>query len=116
MPGLNGTGPMGQGPATGRGFGYCVNEYPVFAGRGGGRGMGRGRGMGFGRGFGGGFGRFRGNYGFYPAAYGSQAYQPSITPESEVTYLKNQAAYLEQQIKEIHTRISELGKEETPES
>ena len=24
MPNLNGTGPMGQGPRTGRGFGYCA--------------------------------------------------------------------------------------------
>lgn len=23
MPGLDGTGPLGQGPRTGRGFGYC---------------------------------------------------------------------------------------------
>ena len=38
MPGLDRTGPMGQGPLTGRGFGPC------------------GRGLGFGRGFGRGFG------------------------------------------------------------
>ena len=46
MPNLNGTGPNGQGPMTGRGMGPC------------GRGMGYGRGMGFyGRGMGcGGFG------------------------------------------------------------
>ena len=45
MPRLDGTGPMGQGPMTGRGMGNCP------AG-------GRGRGQGFGRGFGGRF--FRG--------------------------------------------------------
>lgn len=50
MPANNGTGPMGQGPKTGRGLGKCsgnktadVVNYP---GRGTGRGMGRGRGMG----------------------------------------------------------------------
>lgn len=26
MPGLNGTGPNGEGPFTGRGLGYCVEK------------------------------------------------------------------------------------------
>jgi len=38
MPGIDKTGPLGQGPMTGRGMGLC------------------GRGMGYGRGFGRGFG------------------------------------------------------------
>ena len=38
MPKFDGTGPLGQGPRTGRGFGPCSG------------------GMGYGRGFGGGFG------------------------------------------------------------
>ncbi len=45
MPNRDKTGPMGQGPLTGRGFGPCGG------GRGFGRGFGRGRG-GFGRGLG----------------------------------------------------------------
>ncbi|GAG67038.1 unnamed protein product [marine sediment metagenome] len=45
MPGLDGTGPAGQRPLTGRGLGPC------------GRGMASGRG--FGRGLGRGFGRRR---------------------------------------------------------
>ena len=28
MPGLNGTGPRGQGPFTGRGRGYCIEPVP----------------------------------------------------------------------------------------
>ncbi len=28
MPGLNGTGPMGEGPATGGGFGTCAGRWP----------------------------------------------------------------------------------------
>jgi hypothetical protein len=46
MPGFDKTGPQGQGPMTGRGFGPC--------GRGGGRGFGRchGYGRGLGRYFG----------------------------------------------------------------
>jgi len=27
MPGFNGTGPLGQGPMTGRGFGHCQQAY-----------------------------------------------------------------------------------------
>lgn len=55
------TGPMGQGPMTGRSLGYCAGyESPGFTrGFGGGRGQGRGfggggrgRGMAYGRGFG----------------------------------------------------------------
>ena len=42
MPGLDGTGPLGQGPMTGGGFGRCSGNYdPVVYG---GRGAGRGRG------------------------------------------------------------------------
>ncbi len=119
MPGLDGTGPMGQGPATGRGFGYCVQEQPLYAGRGRGAGFGRGRGsgmgrgMGFRRGFHGNFGRFRG---YSPLAYQAYPYPYEITAEDEMAYLRKQAVYLEEQIKEIHKRISDLNKEETPES
>lgn len=46
MPAKDGTGPMGQGPLTGRGFGPCAGDMPVR------RGFGQGFGRGFGRGFG----------------------------------------------------------------
>jgi len=67
MPGMNGTGPEGMGPQTGRGMGNCssgvnVNDNQIprrgmgqrfGCGRGrGGRGRGRGFGMGQGRGLG----------------------------------------------------------------
>jgi hypothetical protein len=29
MPGHDGTGPLGEGPMTGKGRGYCVMELPV---------------------------------------------------------------------------------------
>jgi hypothetical protein len=56
MPGLNGTGPMGKGPMTGRGAGTCNgggNGQRCGMGnrRGLGRGLGRGAGRGFGRNF-----------------------------------------------------------------
>lgn len=52
MPGQDQTGPLGQGPMTGRAMGRCnTNATPGF---GGGRGLGRGRGArcGMGRGYG----------------------------------------------------------------
>ena len=62
MPFLDGTGPLGQGPMTGRGMGRCTGAvgrgYGPVTGRGW---FGRGRGVGFGRGFGRGMGR---GYGF----------------------------------------------------
>ncbi len=48
MPARDGTGPMGVGPMTGVGFGFCADG----AGRGLGRGMGWRRGGGCGRNFG----------------------------------------------------------------
>ncbi len=51
MPGINGTGPAGQGPMTGRGAGYCGNaDWAPGQGFGRGFGCGRGRQMGQGRG------------------------------------------------------------------
>ncbi len=52
MPGLDGTGPWGQGPLTGGRRGYCAGAVPQpWQGRGGGRGLGLGRGAGGGRGW-----------------------------------------------------------------
>jgi len=60
MPGGDGTGPIGQGPMTGRAAGYCAGlAVPGYMnpGPGMGYGGGWGRGGGFGRGRGGGRGR-----------------------------------------------------------
>jgi hypothetical protein len=60
MPGMDRTGPMGEGPRTGGGFGLCgsgADPQRAGTGRGAGRG-GRPRGGGRGRCFGGGRGRF----------------------------------------------------------
>jgi len=60
MPLLDGTGPMGQGPMTGRGLGNCTgrgfNPWPMPGGYGRGFGTGMGMGRGFGRGRGRGIG------------------------------------------------------------
>ena len=83
MPRLNGTGPAGMGPMTGRGQGYCNPSQVTYgsapAGRSGYRapgygqgfgraqGFGQGRGFNSGRGLGAGRGRGFGRRGIYPA-------------------------------------------------
>ena len=120
MPGYDGTGPMGMGPRTGGGFGYCppaagytAGAAPVMGlGRGGyPRGGGRGFGWGGGRGFARGRGR---GLGFAPAPYGAPAYgaypfgQAAGSREEELEMLKQDAAAAEQQLEAIRARISEL--------
>lgn len=110
MPRGDGTGPAGMGPMTGRAAGYCAGyDRPGFMNPVGGRmgvgfGWGRGRGLGYGRGF--------GRWG-YPAAdpYGAP-YAPytqyGYTQDQEKDLLKNQAQALENDLKQIKKRISEL--------
>ncbi len=77
MPSGDRTGPMGFGPMTGRGFGFCAGyPTPGFT-RGWGRGMGGGRGWGRGMGGGRGWGRGRG-YGAYGAGVGYGAYGAGV--------------------------------------
>lgn len=113
MPGGDRTGPLGQGPRTGRAAGYCagygvpgsLNPSPV-----GYRGYGRGRGGGGGRG-----GR-RGGWG-----RGSRA--PTLRPglrdvplpsrEKELSMLQNDLRCLEQSAERLRRRIDELNAQES---
>lgn len=91
MPGGDKTGPMGMGPMTGRGAGYCMDFaapgfiYPRAAYR-----MGRGYGRG-GRGF-------RRMYGFMPIQ--------NALEEKEL--LANQTEYLEDQLRIVKKRLRDL--------
>lgn len=51
MPAFDRTGPLGQGPRTGRGMGPCGGGSAFGRGQGFGRGLGRGRGRGLGYGY-----------------------------------------------------------------
>jgi hypothetical protein len=123
MPGGDRTGPMGQGPRTGRAAGYCAGyDRPGYMnGYGGDYGWGRGgaygRGGGYGWGRGGGYGRgYRGGRGYdrglaqapYPA-WGAPpwgAYAPST--EDELEMLKGEHQHLEQVLADIQKRIKDI--------
>lgn len=99
MPRLNGAGPQGAGPMTGRGMGNCNNanaNAPMY-----GRAFGFGKSRGFGRGQCRGFG-FAGNYGanYYTAA--------EITPEQQKDMLNQDKAFLENELKRIDEQIDKI--------
>lgn len=104
MPGGNGTGPMGQGPMTGHGAGYCTGSgtsgFAFFgAVRGSGGDIGR-RNRFFGRRQG-----FRRN--FWPVA-GTFAPYGNPDPELERQALKRHADDLQAELEIIKKRLSEI--------
>ena len=120
MPLGDRTGPLGLGPMTGRGAGYCAG-YPVpgylnpIPGRGW---------FGWGRGW---FGRGRGWRHWYWAtglpgwarawigypAFGAwpYPYPASITPKEELAFRQDQAEVLRRNLEEVNRRIETLEKE-----
>jgi len=98
MPRGDGTGPMGAGPRTGRGMGYCsgynwsgfANQASAFRG-----------GFGFGRGVAGRGWRHR----FFATGIPGWV---TPTPEQETADLKAQADLLKGQLDAIQKRIEEL--------
>lgn len=80
MPGMDGSGPMGQGPMTGGGRGPCSGAQGYAPDRTLGRAFGRGMGYGFGRGFGRGRGYGQGR-GF---GYGGFAPGVGATPTADL--------------------------------
>ena len=109
MPGRDRTGPLGEGPATGGGFGYCVGT-PVTQAYGFGGGFGRGWGRGaawVGRGMGRGWrNRF---YATGSPAWAASPVAPTPAPEQEVDSLKAQAEALKGQLEAIQKRIDEIA-------
>lgn len=115
MPRGNGTGPMGMGPRTGRGTGYCAGDkMPGFMNNLTGFGYCQGRGQGwFGRDFRAMAGRWAQPcgpaYNTAPMYYG-YPYQPSAETEKEL--LVNEAEALKEQLGFLEKRISELESKE----
>ena len=125
MPGGDRTGPLGLGPRTGRGAGYCAGyAVPGYMNPMPGRGLWGGRGGGwgaYGRGRGGGRGWRNWYYatgmpGWQRTAYGYPAYgepypsPPEATAEEEKDMLKGEAEALKQELEDIQSRISTLEK------
>jgi hypothetical protein len=104
MPGGDRTGPLGVGPRTGRGLGYCGGyDMPGFADPAFGRGMGRRRGWGDGLGW-----RHR-FFAMGRPGWGYPNYMPS-TKEETTQALKTEADWLKGQLEAINKRIEELEK------
>jgi len=130
MPGGDRTGPMGQGPMTGRAAGYCTGSAApgymtpapgrAFGGWGGRCGD-WGRGRGGGRGWRNRFyatgvpGWARPGWGFGPPAPAGAFLEPSITREQEIELLRQQAEYFNETLEDIKKRIQELGSQEKKE-
>jgi len=121
MPGGDRTGPMGMGPMTGRGEGYCAGfGTPGYANPG--PGWACGRGMGWGRGFARGRGfawRTRGLPGApvgspQSSATGGQWGAWRIGHAEELEYLKGQAGMLKEELDAINERVGELESETAP--
>jgi hypothetical protein len=113
MPGGDRTGPLGYGPMTGRGAGFCSGYgTPGYSNAGSGRGRGLGCG---GRGW-------RNMYyamglpgwaQWYPAdpartGYKGPSYYGDFTPEREIEALKEQANFFQKQIETLNGHIKEL--------
>jgi hypothetical protein len=92
MPGFDGTGPMGMGPMTGGGRGFC-RPWGADAGWW--------------------YGHHRWTPYAYPyyGAYGFGLFAPRMTREQEIEFLKGEAEALRDSLKEVETRISQMSKE-----
>ncbi len=124
MPFGNQTGPMGQGPMTGRGAGYCAGyDRPGYANSVPERGVGFGRGLGRGRGYRNWY-RATGLPGWqrtqmgYPA-WGGRGYyppaQPTVKEEKEMIkeekeMVQGEMSALKDQMKALEDRFKELIK------
>jgi len=111
MPGGDRTGPMGQGPETGRSLGSCSGfDTPGYT-KGPGRRMRRG--FGFGRGFGRRRG-FRGGWDYEPDRQDyipGYPWMPSLSKNDEIKLLKSQSEALKRSQEDIEKRLGELEKE-----
>ncbi|MBN2141272.1 MAG: DUF5320 domain-containing protein [Desulfovibrionaceae bacterium] len=96
MPGFDMTGPLGQGPMTGRGAGRCSGQAGQGRGPGFGRGLGFRRGFGPGRGLGFGRGLGRGGFGLQQA--GDLSGPSNKDLRDRLDWLESEAARIREQL------------------
>lgn len=109
MPGGDRTGPLGVGPMTGRGAGFCAGyAVPGFMNPRGAYGMRYGLGR-----RGRGFRRMPGLAAFPAWAYGYPVYSgttaPVVSAAEEKEILNNQVEFLENQLQQVKKRLKELA-------
>lgn len=110
MPSGDRTGPMGQGPMTGRSLGFCTGyDTPGYA-KGMGRGMGRGFRFGRQRGWRFGWRRHADNPDFQPDSQPDFFHHHPVSKEEEISMLKYQSEYLKRYQRDIDKRLDELEK------
>ncbi|HEY50978.1 MAG TPA: DUF5320 domain-containing protein [Dehalococcoidia bacterium] len=91
MPGFDGTGPMGMGPMTGGGRGFC-SPWGIGAAM---------------RAYG--LPRWTPYAPRYYGAYGFRPFVPRITRESELEFLKRESEALREELKDLEARIAQLS-------
>ena len=96
MPGFDGTGPMGMGPMTGGGRGFCSPRGIRAAGA---YGFPRWTGYAY---------PYYGPGPFFPSA---APFTPPMSREQEIGFLKDEAGALKRTLEEIDARIKELAGE-----
>ena len=109
MPGGDGTGPVGMGPRTGRGAGFCAGyPTPGYMSPVGGRGF-------WGRGRGGGWGRRNWFYatGLPFWARMAQGFFGAPSAEQERETLRLQSQRLQESLDAINRRLEDLEKEKS---
>ncbi|MFA7206238.1 MAG: DUF5320 domain-containing protein [Saccharofermentanales bacterium] len=93
MPGGDRTGPMGMGPMTGRGLGFCGRGYGLAYGRGFGPGNGRG------------FSRRGYRFGGYPVGQTYlDGFNDKAVMEDQVKFLEDELEMARKQLDEIRQR------------
>lgn len=111
MPGLDRTGPLGQGSGTGRGMGLCGPGVPANADTGSAYGLGRG---GMPRGGGRGFGRGRGRGG---GIWGRNWWGATTTtaagPDPDEAMLRNEIRQLIEQVAALQAQVVESARTRT---
>jgi len=94
MPGFDGTGPLGMGPMTGGGRGFCAIPQPAYPGRAAYPPYGTPWGTPY--------------YGAGLAAPGAVPFAPQMSKEQELGFLKDQTEMMKGQLEQIEARIKEL--------